>query len=213
MVESEWDILQKSTGLLWELHNRLLKFSRAKIALCKKDKKLAKALHMYKGPWFSVLNGALRKDQALDKDCQYIDSTLQALMDSCPTDILLYRSIDGAFAENIANLKIGQTFTELGYSSTSFDAKSALNFDSTKITLLVIHPERSKCIYIDGFRDIYCKDRWPYQAEVLLNKNSTFRIIKKEPTRNIVFLNAAFGCKESVAIKRTVKTVHIEALI
>lgn len=195
---------------MWKKHKDLVLKHASRIAMCKKDKKLAKALEMYKGPWFSPLNGALRKGQPVIGELKSIDDSLQALMTKQKIGFELYRSLDGEFGKKISRLKIGGSFIEPGYSSASFDPKCAIGFDSSDMTLLVITPN-CKHLYIDAFRDIYCKNRWVYQSEVLLDKNVKYTVLRKEKKKSIVMLNQAFECKEKVDNKKTVTLVYVTA--
>lgn len=191
-----------------------MRWSQKHVKKLKNNKPFAKALQMYKGAWYSILNNALRSQQPIrDKVLVTIDDALQSIMQvSRLKTPILYRSLDGKFGELVSNMEIGDQFTDTGYSSTSLDLRSALNFDSDELTLLLISIDTNcKWTYIDAFRDIYCKGKWVHQFEVLLNKNTTFTVTKKERRKQVVMFKDAIDCGTPILSKQWIRAVHVTA--
>jgi hypothetical protein len=188
-----------------------------------KARRIARAVRMYKGPWFAPLNAALRQRRPLLGALAELDAALQALLardcrpsGGCP---VLYRSLDGEHAARVATLRVGASFAEPGYSSAAFDPRHALNFGGDAdaadavTTLLVVTVRRSaKFAYVDAFRSACRRGRWAYQSEVLLDRDTTYTVTKKERRRPLTLFGAcALDCAHPALTTRVVKVVHVVA--
>jgi hypothetical protein len=174
-----------------ELDKLLRKQSEKSLELFKKNKRIFWAMHGYKGSYFDILNRKLRmKNYNLNDipELQELDNIMQNIMHMQLwkfDDIVLYRTLDGTYANKIKTLKVGDTFTNDAYSSTAFEVKYSLDFGKCDVLLIIKPKKGSPFLYIDGYREDFCnkrenkKDSWVFQTEIVLNRGTTFKITKK----------------------------------
>ncbi len=146
------------------------------------------AVASYKSGVYQDLNRMLRGSRGAIRleasELGALDASMQALMVPWRfEDVHLYRSLHGAHAKHVSKLKVGDTFTNPGYTSTAFDPRHALEFGST---LLVMRPRPgNRFLYIDALREAYCRrprrrqERWLFQSEVVLDKGMTLKVVKR----------------------------------
>jgi hypothetical protein len=72
-------------------------------------------------------------------------------------DVVLYRSLSGAYAAKVWALERGQSFTNHGYSSCAFDIRDSMSFDKAPVLLVIKIPRGTPFLYIDGLREAYCR--------------------------------------------------------
>jgi len=85
-----------------------------------------------------------------------------------PIDLKVYRNIN---PQVLGKLKVGDTFSDKGFVSTSL-SKEAINYhNSHKLEMLV--PKGSKAVYVVPV-SVHNKEG---EEEVVLNRNSKFRVV------------------------------------
>jgi len=221
MQPSIYNAIQGKSWVL-NLHCELVQQSKDVLALVKKDKNYIEYLLWYKGSHFEFLNRTLRAQRKLEGDFKQLDDALTEMM-ACKWNlsrIKLYRSLDGKYAKEISKMKVGDVFANKAYSSTAFDLDNALSFDSSGETVLLVIKlmKHMPFIYIDAFRDMFCKQRnnarWVFQSEVLLPKNVHFEITKKESVpMNHVHIIDTVECSSNWFRQQHVNVIYVNAHI
>lgn len=85
-----------------------------------------------------------------------------------------YRGLKGDFAKKIANMKVGSTFTEKGFSSTG-DLETAKKFGEKGVVLKIRVPSGyGKGVSVSEY------SMHPEESEILLQRNSKFKITSKK---------------------------------
>lgn len=116
----------------------------------------------------------------IESQIQLLDQAI-AKAPGAPEEFISYRGLQAVYAERIYSLEPGQTFTDLGYSSTTMKHITAQNFgywakESTVVE--ITNPVGTKGIMMQGFfgpdADI---DK---EAEWLLPRKTTFKVLSKE---------------------------------
>jgi hypothetical protein len=130
-----------------------------------------------------------------------VDLTLQSFLQKqtwkCGNDVTLYRAVFGPLAKSLMSAKPGDVFTNPGYSSTAFDPRYSMSFDKSNYVLLSIKvPNGTPFPYIDGVRDDLCRSWstrrrqnivWFYQSEVIFDKNTSMKILRKTKPKSKTF--------------------------
>ena len=119
----------------------------------------------------SAANSALRNGQESEQ-AKSISSIIDRTASPQRT---LYRGVAGEFAEKIKGLNQGDSFTEKGFMSTSQDDEVAKSFAGDNGALLRI---RTPSGYGVGM-SISPYSRKPEEAEVLINRGATVKILSK----------------------------------
>jgi hypothetical protein len=135
------------------------------------------------------LSVAKKPDQALTKIIKDRVTAIDQLMKiapAAPNDFYSYRGLQGAYADSIYQLKPGQTFTDLGYSSTTINRTVAINAFTSKndIILEVLNPTGAKGIMMKGYfnTDAYKEQEW------LLPRGTTYEVLSKTEKDGITII-------------------------
>lgn len=115
-----------------------------------------------------VVSSAMRKGEKTEQG-----DKLKEIMDNTASpERKVYRGVTGDFADKISNLKVGDTFTDKGFMSTSYDKEVANQFAGEHgVTMTINVPSGfGKSMSISSY------SMKPDEAEVLLNSGSTLRI-------------------------------------
>jgi hypothetical protein len=122
-------------------------------------------------------DGELPTDFAAD----YIDPLDTALGRSkIPEDMILYRGTTAqALGADPATL-VGKTFKDLGYPSTSLSADIAMNYGD--IVVVIEATKGMKGGFIDRTAKDQAESLAPQEAEVLLPRGSSFKVVSFDPT-------------------------------
>lgn len=115
-------------------------------------------------------NGAARKGEK----SKAVDSLQEIINRTKAVETETYRGITGDFAQKIKNLKVGETFTDKGFQSTSYDKDVAKTFAGEKGVMLNIKTKGGLGKGIDIYSDRY------NESEYLLAMNSTMKVVKKK---------------------------------
>ena len=120
--------------------------------------------------FFERLNAMLRGDIPEDKKLlEYAETISGALRKSkIQHDIIVYRNLD---LDIYSGFEINDLITEEQFISTSVTRGAALN---KMYRILIYVPEGSKGAYIEGL------SKFPKQRELLLDKDTVFRVISKK---------------------------------
>lgn len=115
-----------------------------------------------------AVSSAMRKGEKTEQG-----DKLKEIMDNTASpERKVYRGVTGDFANKISNLKVGDTFTDKGFMSTSYDKEVANQFAGEHgVTMTINVPSGfGKSMSISSY------SMKPDEAEVLLNAGSTLRI-------------------------------------
>jgi hypothetical protein len=150
----------------------------------------------YKGAAYEQINQLLRDPAAADKyfrssrasytkDAISRDiSNLTKLIDQAPAlpaETITYRGISGgSFADQIASLSAGDTFTDAGFTSTSLLPDFVAGFtDARGVTLQIVNPAGTKGLMVDPLT-MPVKPNKLGEGEWLLPPGSTFEVISND---------------------------------
>lgn len=115
-----------------------------------------------------AVSAAMRKGESTEQG-----DKLKAIMDNTASpERKVYRGVTGDFAAKISSLKVGDTFTDKGFMSTSYEKEVANQFAGENgVTMTINVPSGfGKSMSISSY------SMKPDEAEVLLNAGSTLRI-------------------------------------
>jgi hypothetical protein len=105
--------------------------------------------------------------------------------------LLTFRGIsDKETISKLKNLKVGQSFTDEGFVSTSLDKKIAKNFSKGGIVVNIVNPAGTKGIFPIGFRTEVGKELAAGESEWLLPRNTKFYVTKIDGNEITVSLEA-----------------------
>jgi hypothetical protein len=131
-------------------------------------------------------------------------------------DVVLYRSLSGAYAAKVWALERGQSFTNHGYSSCAFDIRDSMSFDKAPVLLVIKIPRGTPFLYIDGLREAYCRKNrqeiWAFQSEVVLDKSMTFKVLHKEkqPVQRVDVKGMTRKCGDPWQRKSKVHVMYVQ---
>lgn len=183
---------------LHEVHTALLSVHEESYEQILKSPIKTQRIGWYKGSFYMDVNNYLRKKGIPPKTSEIgkADALYHSVINLQTWPLsngVLYRSLAGDVARQVANMKLGDIWTNAGYSSTAFDPIHSLNFadvgDDRSVLLVISIPKGTPCFYIDGLLDPVCKAMgsrrrnnftWFYQTEVLLDRGLKLKIDKKE---------------------------------
>lgn len=145
------------------------------------------ALAYYRGMSYQKVNGFLRgtltgSDTDPEMTAYYqktvdnIDSAI-AQAPALENDTLVFRGYEGAYANELASLDEGDTYTEKNYASTSLrESVATKDFARGKgVTVEIVAPAGTQGVMMSGF---FGSDTYN-ESEFLLPRNSTFEVISK----------------------------------
>lgn len=115
-----------------------------------------------------AVSSAMRKGESTEQG-----DKLKKIMDNTASpERKVYRGVTGDFASKISNLKVGDTFTDKGFMSTSSEKEVANKFaGESGVTMTINVPSGfGKSMAISSY------SMKPEEAEILLNAGSTLRI-------------------------------------
>ena len=120
--------------------------------------------------FFERLNGMLRGDRPEDTVLTEYARTLSVAIqkNELRHDVICYRNVD---LDLYSDLTDGDIFKEKQFISTSVVKKAALD---KKYKVTIYAPKGSKCAYIEKL------SKYPKQRELLLDKDSLFKVISKK---------------------------------
>jgi len=218
------ELLLSGDQWVFDAHTFFTNANRQAVKYVGNNRNRVRLLHDYKGSWFNLLNKTLRSHApTLEGELAELDAFLTktiSLQTWSHPAFTLFRSIEGAYAKAIAKLSVGDVFVNKAYSSTAFDVKRALSLSGTHMILLIIQlRENTPFLYIDAFKDRFCKsgnpdDVWVFQSEILLGKNVHYKILNKSAhASHYVHLNEAWDCRFPSFRKTAYTTIHVEAFV
>lgn len=154
------------------------------------------ALSGYRASGYERINKRLRgieqnldevDKKIVDRDVKLIDQVIEKAP-GAPEEFISYRGLQAAYADTINSLEPGQTFTDLGFSSTTLNLTTARNMgfwgrESTVVE--IVNPVGTKGVMMEGF--------WPptednRESEWLLPRKTTFKVLSKEKKDDIKFI-------------------------
>ena len=111
----------------------------------------AAAVGSYKGSGYIAINKSLYETGTPHPYVAQLDSAIAK--HALNHDATLYRGVKGGYASRIKGLKVGDTFTNHGYSSSSSSPKISTNFAGKQGVLLKIDAKAGQAGYPYGFHD------------------------------------------------------------
>lgn len=139
------------------------------------------ALSNYRQDLYGPLNGALRAGETHEWVYE-LDQAVKTF--PVPENVVSFRgmNLEALGVASPDELAVGQTFTDLGFTSTSFDPTRAGKFASFTPNGVIIEirvPANTSAIYMDS---IFSE----WENELLLGRGNTFRIVESGGTREII---------------------------
>jgi tetratricopeptide (TPR) repeat protein len=130
---------------------------------------------MYSGGDYQTINAALRRGEVLTGDAARAQAGLDAALDlpqsTLPRDATLYRGLSGKEArERFANVKPGDTFEDLAYTSTAANADSVVRNEN--IVFNISAPAGTMAAPIPS--------KYSSEQELLLGRGTKFRVTRSE---------------------------------
>jgi hypothetical protein len=144
----------------------------------------AGAINAYQSQLGYEINEALRDPQISDDGYKSTIDLLDKAMETAPAlseELIAYRGVNGDGSKFFQNLKVGDTWEDKGYTSTTIDAGVAQQFGHTSIDGLVFRmklPAGTKGIFPSGYHEpAYGWTPSTTEAEFLLPRDSKFRVV------------------------------------
>ena len=144
------------------------------------------AIKEYTGNMYTTVNQALRKGKPVPaadrKEMKLVDEAFSKAKTTEPMEV--YRGIGPMDADRFAGLKVGDTFEDKAFVSTSTDKDTADNFsrgDNPTIMHIQV-PKGSKAISVDSM-SVFRKGGHATRSEneILLNRGGTFKVLSIKP--------------------------------
>lgn len=141
------------------------------------------ALTTYQTSGYKAMNGYARTGNPMEhlwnegigskEELQKHVDTLDNLVKTVPPlaqDTTLYRGVSGKLSSELRSLQPGDSFTDKGFSSTSYDQDVAKQFGIWGLVVVINAPKGTKALDIDKLFDE------PSESEVLLPRNTKFTV-------------------------------------
>lgn len=144
------------------------------------------AIKEYTGSMYIDVNQALRKGKPIPaadrKEMKLVDEAFSKAKTTEPMEV--YRGIGPSDSDMFANLKLGDSFQDKGFVSTSTDKDTADNFSrgDTPTMLQINVPKGSKAISVDSM-SVFKKGGMAKRSEneILLNRGGSFKVLSIKP--------------------------------
>jgi hypothetical protein len=152
------------------------------------DEAHKQAIKEYTGTMYQSVNQALRKGKPVPaadrKEMKLVDEAFSKAKTTEPLEV--YRGIGPMDADKFAGLKVGDTFEDKGFVSTSTDKDTAENFSrgDTPTMMHVQVPKGSKAISVDSM-SVFKKGGYATRSEneILLNRGGKFKVLSIKPAK------------------------------
>lgn len=144
------------------------------------------AIKEYTGTMYINVNQALRKGKPVPKEdraeMKLVEEAFSKARTTEPLEV--YRGIGPSDQDMFAGLKVGDSFQDKGYTSTSTDKDTADNFsrgDNPTIMQIQV-PKGSKAISVDSM-SVFKKGGHAVRSEneILLNRGGSFKVVSIKP--------------------------------
>jgi len=150
------------------------------------DPKEVQALKEYTGVMYQSVNKALRAGKNIPaadrKEMKLVEQAFDKAKTTEPLEV--YRGVGATEMDMFKDLKVGESFEDRGYGSTSTDKDTADNFSrGDNPTILKIQvPKGSKAISVDSL-SVFKKGGHATRSEneILLNKDAKYKVVDIKP--------------------------------
>ena len=142
------------------------------------------AISLYEGSGSYEMNEALRDPQISDDGYMGTVNSLDKAIETAPAlseELIAYRGVNGKGLKFFETLKVGDTYEDKAYTSTTIDAGVAQQFGRTYTDGLVFRmklPAGTKGIFPAGYHEpMYGWTPSTTEAEFLMPRNSKFTVV------------------------------------
>lgn len=150
------------------------------------DEAHKQAIKEYTGSMYLSVNQALRKGKPIPaedrKEMKLVDEAFSKAKTTEPLEV--YRGIGPTDADMFANLKVGDSYQDKGFVSTSTDVDTADNFSrGENPTILHVQvPKGSKAISVDSM-SVFKQGGHAARSEneILLNRGASYKVLSIKP--------------------------------
>jgi hypothetical protein len=144
------------------------------------------AIKEYTGSMYRTVNPKLRDGKPVSKadmkDVKLMDQAFDGAKTKEPIEV--YRGLGETDRDLFANIKVGQSFMDHGFVSTSTDKDTAFNFarGDTPTVMRVQVPTGSKAISVDAL-SAFKKSGYVTRSEneILLNRGGSYKVVSITP--------------------------------